>query len=152
MLRKQRPELLSQCRPTSFSIFYFGFWPTIARRNPCNYMLVEIHPPLIKKKNPIRSYSSVSKYPLELSEGRGIFKEEISIDITKGTETFYVPKTSLNESAGNTIYDFKKVIFVCIRWIKLFGLVRAVNYWTHSLKTKKGPVSCIFPVLDRGGR
>ncbi|CAH3129948.1 unnamed protein product, partial [Pocillopora meandrina] len=52
--------------------------------------------------------SSVSKYSLELSEGRGIFKEEISIDIAKGTETFHVPKTSLNESAGNTVYDFKK--------------------------------------------
>ena len=51
MLRKQRPELLSQCRPTSFLIFYFGFWPTMARRNPCNYMLVEIHPPFIKKKS-----------------------------------------------------------------------------------------------------
>ncbi|XP_066015399.1 uncharacterized protein [Pocillopora verrucosa] len=52
--------------------------------------------------------SSVSKYSLELSEGGRTFKEEISIDITKGTETFHVPKTSLNQSAGDILYDFKK--------------------------------------------
>ncbi|CAH3130040.1 unnamed protein product, partial [Pocillopora meandrina] len=54
--------------------------------------------------------SSVSKYSLELSEGGRTFKEEIAIDITKGTETFHVPKTSPNESAGDIIYDFKRQV------------------------------------------
>ena len=48
---------------------------------------------------------------MELSEGGRTFKEEIAIDITKGIEIFHVPKTSLNESAGDIIYDFKRVIF-----------------------------------------
>ncbi|RMX52351.1 hypothetical protein pdam_00014372 [Pocillopora damicornis] len=52
--------------------------------------------------------SSVSKYSVEFSEGGKTFKEEIAIDITKGTETFHVPKTSPNKSAGDIIYDFKK--------------------------------------------
>ncbi|XP_022810634.1 uncharacterized protein LOC111347674, partial [Stylophora pistillata] len=52
--------------------------------------------------------SSVSKYSLELSEGGKTFKEEIAIDITKGTETFHVSKTSSDESAGDIIYDFKR--------------------------------------------
>ncbi|CAH3130037.1 unnamed protein product, partial [Pocillopora meandrina] len=54
------------------------------------------------------SQSSVSKYSVEFSEGGKTFKEEIAIDITKGTETFHVPKTSPNKSAGDIIYDFKK--------------------------------------------
>ena len=48
---------------------------------------------------------------MEFSEGGKTFKEEIAIDITKRTETFHVPKTSPNKSAGDIIYDFKKVIF-----------------------------------------
>ncbi|XP_066015392.1 uncharacterized protein [Pocillopora verrucosa] len=54
--------------------------------------------------------SSVSKYSVEFSEGGKTFKEEIAIDITKGTETFHVPKTSPNKSAGDIIYDFKKQV------------------------------------------
>ncbi|PFX12126.1 hypothetical protein AWC38_SpisGene23965, partial [Stylophora pistillata] len=57
---------------------------------------------------PIYVVSSVSKYSLELSEGGKTFKEEIAIDITKGTETFHVSKTSSDESAGDIIYDFKR--------------------------------------------
>lgn len=52
----------------------------------------------------------MSKYSLELSEGGKKFKEEITIDTAKGTETFHVPKTSPTESAGNIVYDFKRQV------------------------------------------
>lgn len=54
--------------------------------------------------------SFVSKYSLELAEGGKTFKEEILIDITKGTETFHVSTTSPNESAGDILYDFKRQV------------------------------------------
>ena len=51
----------------------------------------------------------MTKYSLELSSGGKRFGEQIEIDTAKGTETFHVPKTSLNESAGDIVYDFKRV-------------------------------------------
>ena len=51
----------------------------------------------------------MAKYSLELSSGGKRFGEQIEIDTAKGTETFHVPKTSLNESAGDIVYDFKRV-------------------------------------------
>ena len=148
MLTKTR---IAKSVPSNFLFnLHFGFWPTIARRNPCNYMLVEIHPPLIKKK----SYSFLELCQQIFIGVVGRQKNILRRDFNrhyKRDRDFPCTKTSLNESAGDTIYDFKKVIFVCIRWIKFFGLVRVVKYWTHSLK-KKGPVSCIFPVLGRRGR
>ncbi|CAH3130055.1 unnamed protein product [Pocillopora meandrina] len=61
---------------------------------------------------PIFSFleSSVAKYSLELSSGGKRFGEQIEIDTAKGTETFHVPKTSLNESAGDIVYDFKRQV------------------------------------------
>ena len=51
----------------------------------------------------------MTKYSLELSSGGKRFGEQIEIDTAKGTETFHVPKTSLNESTGDIVYDFKRV-------------------------------------------
>lgn len=54
--------------------------------------------------------SAVTKYSLELSSGGKTFGEQIEIDTIKETETFHVPKTSPNESAGDIIYDFKRKV------------------------------------------
>ena len=83
---------------------------------------------------------------MELSEGRRTLKEEISIDITKGTETFHVLKTSLNESAGDTIYDFKKGNICLYSLNKILWVGKGGEVLNSFFKTKKvsSPVSSLY--------
>ena len=73
-----------------------------------------------------------------MSEGRRTLKEEISIDITKGTETFHILKTSLNESAGDTIYDFKKGNICLYSLNKILWVGKGGEVLNSFFKTREG--------------
>ena len=52
----------------------------------------------------------MSKYTLKMTKDGKDYEEQVDVDPKKETETFRVPKTSLDDEMGDIIYDFKKII------------------------------------------